>query len=142
MKAFKNRRKIAASSREIFRAFEDSALLAKWWGPDGFTTTSNAFEFKPEGKWKFVMHGPEGKNYPNEMIFQEIVAPNKIVMRHSVEPYFTLTVSIEDVEGGAFINWYQDFDNEEVAKNIAHIVQPGNEQILDKLQALVASSQP
>jgi uncharacterized protein YndB with AHSA1/START domain len=140
MKIFKNQRKIAASSKKIFMAFEDPALLSKWWGPDGFTTTSNAFEFKPKGIWKFVMHGPDGKNYPNEMVFQEIVAPNKIVMRHRVEPYFTLTVTIEDVEGGAVINWHQDFDNEEVARNIAHIAKPANEQILEKLQSLVASS--
>ncbi len=140
MKVFKNQRTITASSKEIFRAFEDPALLAKWWGPDGFTTTSNSFEFKPKGKWEFVMHGPDGKNYPNEMEFQEIVAPNKIVMRHSVEPFFTLTVAIEDVEGGSVINWHQHFDNEEVARNIAHIAKPANEQILEKLQALVASS--
>ena len=63
-------------------------------------------------------------------------------MRHSVEPYFTLTVTIEDIEDGAVINWHQDFDNEEVARNIAHIVKPANEQILEKLQALVAGSQP
>lgn len=140
MKVFENQRKIAASSKEIFKAFKDQALLSKWWGPDGFTITTNTFEFKPKGKWEFVMHGPDGTNYPNEIIFQEITEPNKILMRHSVEPYFTATVTIEDVEGGAVINFHQDFDNEEVAKNIAHMVKPANEQILDKLQALVASS--
>jgi uncharacterized protein YndB with AHSA1/START domain len=86
------------------------------------------------------MHGPDGKDYPNEMVFLEIKAPSKIVMRHSVEPYFTLTVTIQDVEGGAVINWHQDFDSEDVARNIAHIAKPANEQILDKLQALVARS--
>jgi len=86
------------------------------------------------------MHGPDGNNYPNVMVFQEIVAPNIIVMRHSVEPFFTLTINIEDVDGGAVINWHQDFDNEEVARNIAHIVKPANEQILEKLQALIAGS--
>lgn len=87
-----------------------------------------------------MMHGPDGKNYPNEMIFQEIVAPNKIVMRHSVEPYFTLTVTFEDIEDGAIINWHQEFDNEEVARNIAHVIKPSNEQILEKLHAVVASN--
>jgi Activator of Hsp90 ATPase homolog 1-like protein len=86
------------------------------------------------------MHEPDGKNYPNEMVFQKIVAPNKIVMRRSVEPYFTLRVAFEDDEGGAAINWHQDFDNEEVARNIAHIIKPANEQILEKLQAVVASN--
>ena len=140
MIAFENQRNISTSSKEIFKAFEEPSLLAKWWGPDGFTTTTHAFEFKPKGKWEFVMHGPDGTDYPNEIIFQEISEPNKIVMHHSVEPHFTLTVTIEDVEGGAVINWHQNFDNEEVARNIAHIVKPANEQILEKLQALVTNS--
>ena len=140
MIAFENQKNISTSSKEIFKAFEDPSLLAKWWEPDGFTTTTNTFEFKPKGKWEFVMHGPDGTDYPNEIIFQEISEPNKIVMHHSVEPHFTLTVTIEDVEGGAVINWHQNFDNEEVARNIAHIVKPANEQILEKLQALVTNS--
>jgi uncharacterized protein YndB with AHSA1/START domain len=139
MKVFENQKKIAASSIEIFKAFEKQTLLEKWWGPDGFTTTSNAFEFKPKGIWKFVMHGPDGKNYPNKIVFQEISAPHKIVMRHSVEPYFTLTVTIEDIGGGSVINWHQDFDSEDVAQNIAHMAKPANEQILDKLEILVTS---
>jgi len=139
MKVFETKRKISGSSEKLFKAFEDPSLLTKWWGPNGFTTTSNSFEFKPKGSWKFVMHGPDGKNYPNEMIFQEIISPHKIVMRHSVEPHFTLTVTFEDIENSAFINWHQDFDSEEVARNMAHIVKPANEQNLDKLQALVAS---
>lgn len=134
MKVFKNQRKIASSSKEIFKAFEDPALLAKWWGPAGFTNTFNTFEFKPKGKWSFVMHGPDGKNHPNESIFQEIEEPNKVVIRHNCNPYFTLTVTIEDVEGGAAINWFQDFDNEEVVRNIAHILIPANEQILVNLR--------
>ncbi len=97
MKALTHARRISTSSKEIFKAFQDQAMLSKWYGPDGFTTTSHSFEFKPGGKWVFVMHGPDGTNYPNEMIFQEIVEPNKIVMRHSVQPYFTATVTIEDV---------------------------------------------
>jgi hypothetical protein len=86
------------------------------------------------------MHGPDGKTYPNESIFQEIAKPNKIVIRHDCNPYFTLSATIEDIKGGAIIHWHQDFDSEEMAKNIAHIVKPANEQILDKLQALVGVS--
>ena len=140
MKVFIHQRKIATSSQKVFKAFEDPEVLIKWYGPEGFTTTSKSFEFKPGGKWEFVMHGPDGKDYPNEMIFQEIMEPNRIVMRHSIPPYFTATVTIEDVTGGAVVNFHQDFDSEEVAKNMAPIVKPANEQVLNKLQALVTNS--
>ena len=139
MKVFENQKRIPASSKEIFKAFENQELLEKWWGPEGFSTISSTFDFKPNGVWKFVMRGPDGKDYPNEMVFLEIMAPSKIVMRHTVEPYFTLTVTIENYDGGATINWHQDFDSEELAKNIAYIVKPANVQILDKLQSIVVS---
>src|SRR5271169_5570829 len=99
MKVFENQRIISASSKEIFKAFEDPSLLTQWWVPDGFTCTFDLFEFKPQGKWSFIMHGPNGTDYPNEMEFKEIAAPNRVVIRHTVEPYFTLTVTIEDIEG-------------------------------------------
>jgi len=140
MKVFVNQRFINASSAEIFNAFEDPDLLAKWWGPEGFTNTFNTFEFKPTGKWLFVMHGPDGANYNNENIFVEIVKPARLVIRHDCNPYFTLTVTIEPKENGSVISWHQDFDSEDVAEKIAHIIAPANEQNLDKLQALLQHS--
>jgi Activator of Hsp90 ATPase homolog 1-like protein len=86
------------------------------------------------------MHGPDDTNYPNENIFLDIVEPKKIVIRHDCNPYFTLTVTIEEIEGCALLNWEQDFDDEAIAKNVAPIVEPANEQNLDKLQALVTGS--
>lgn len=139
MKAFTHKRTMATSADTIFNAFQDPIVLCKWYGPDGFTTTSHSFEFKPGGKWVFVMHGPNGTDYPNEIVFQVIEAPNRIVMRHSVQPYFNATVTIEDVEEGAVVTFHQEFDSEEVANKMAHIVQPANEQVLDKLRAIVTN---
>src|SRR4029450_11050374 len=65
---FQASRKIAAPPSCVFAAFEDSARLAVWWGPAGFTNTFKTYEFKPGGKWSFTMHGPDGKNYPNEIV--------------------------------------------------------------------------
>jgi uncharacterized protein YndB with AHSA1/START domain len=138
MKAFTHERKIPAPAAAIFKAFHDQTVLCQWYAPDGFTTSSHSFEFKPGGKWVFSMHGPNGANYLNEMVFQEIVEPSKIVMRHGVQPYFTATITIEDAGDDAVITFYQDFDSEELAEAIAYVVQPANEQILDKLQAIVA----
>lgn len=86
------------------------------------------------------MHGQNGAYYHNEIVFEKISAPGKIVMRHAVEPCFTLTVAIEETEDGAVIFWKQDFDSEAVASHLADIVRPANEQIMDKLKALVERS--
>ena len=70
--------------------------------PDGFTTTTHSFEFRPGGVWRFVMHGPYGRDYQNRITFDEIVPPERIVYRHGggedVEPVqFTQTVTFEDL---------------------------------------------
>jgi uncharacterized protein YndB with AHSA1/START domain len=58
-------RSIAGPRRLVFEAYTDARQLAQWWGPNGFTTTTHAFEFRPGGVWDFVMHGPDGTDYPN-----------------------------------------------------------------------------
>lgn len=35
------------------------------------------------GSWDFMMHGPDGRDYPNRIIFIEIVQPERIIYRHS-----------------------------------------------------------
>ena len=47
----------------VFRAFSDPDLLARWWGPEGFTNTFHEFDLRPDGAWRFVMHGPDGTDY-------------------------------------------------------------------------------
>lgn len=59
-------RQFAAAPPQVFRAFSDPAILARWWGPQGFTNTFKVFDMAPGGLWRFVMHGPDGVNYPND----------------------------------------------------------------------------
>jgi uncharacterized protein YndB with AHSA1/START domain len=86
----------------VFSAWTDPRHLAQWWGPNGFTTTTHSFEFRADGVWRFVMHGPDGRDYQNRITFDEIIPPERIVYRHSggddVEPVqFTQTVTFEDL---------------------------------------------
>jgi len=133
MKTFKTSREIPVRPEHIFTAISNPEKLAKWWGPAGFSNTFNRFQFFASGKWSFVMHGPDGRNYPNESEFIEIVPNEKVVIRHHSQPNFTLTILISESEKGSVVNWVQEFDNEEVAKNVAHIVELANEQNLDRL---------
>ena len=140
MKAFKTSRDIPVLPVNIFAAFSHPESLAKWWGPSGFSNTFSQFQFVPGGKWSFVMHGPDGANYVNESEFIDIVPNEKVVIRHHSQPNFTLTITLKSSEKGTVIHWVQEFDDEEVAKNIAHIVEPSNEQNLDRLTAVVCGT--
>jgi uncharacterized protein YndB with AHSA1/START domain len=66
----------------VFKAFTEVRHLSRWWGPDGFTTTTRAFEFREGGVWEFVMHGPDGTDYPDWITWQEIVPPERIALLH------------------------------------------------------------
>ena len=68
--------------RLVFEAFTDARHLGQWWGPNGFTTTTRAFEFRPGGVWDFIMHGPDGADLPNWIEWREIVPPERIVYLH------------------------------------------------------------
>lgn len=89
----------------VFEAWTDPAHLSRWWGPDGFSTTTSAFDMRPGGVWRFVMHGPNGRDYENRITFDEIVAPERIRYHHTgggdVEPVqFKTTVTFHDLGGG------------------------------------------
>ena len=103
--------RIFAAPRElVWTAWTAPEHLARWWGPIGFSTTTRAFDFRPGGVWRFVMHGPDGRDYQNRIVFDEIVPPERIVYRHDggedVEPVrFSQTVLFEDVGGRTRMTW-------------------------------------
>jgi hypothetical protein len=138
MKTFQTSREFNCTPEAIFAAIANPESLARWWGPNGFTNTFQLFEFEPGGKWSFVMHGPDGTNYPNESEFLEIVPDEKVVIRHVCEPFFTLTIQISATYMGSIVYWHQDFDSEDVAERIASVVIPANEENLDRLEKEVA----
>jgi uncharacterized protein YndB with AHSA1/START domain len=129
---------IAADPRRVFAACEQPELFARWWGPAGFTNTFERFEFTPGGRWVFVMHAPNGVDYPNECVFREIVPGAKLVIEHVVQPWFTLTLTLTPRDGQTHLAWVQAFASPAVAASLRAICQPANEQNLDRLQALLA----
>ncbi len=137
MKTFYTSREIAATPEQVFAAISDPQRLARWWGPAGFTNTFSACEFKNGGRWSFVMHGPDGHNYPNECVFADIDSPRRVVIQHVVEPLFRLTILLSSTAAGTLVAWSQAFDSSDIASRIEHIVVPANEQNLDRLSAEV-----
>ena len=141
MSTFKTSRTFAAPPEAVFAAFAVPERLAKWWGPDGFSNTFETFEFKPGGLWRFTMHGPDGTNYPNESTFVTIVPVRKIVIdvQHLSRHHFTLTIELARMAAGTLVTWEQAFENPDEAISVKHIVEPANEQNLNRWQAEIAA---
>jgi uncharacterized protein YndB with AHSA1/START domain len=75
-------RVISAPRELVFEAFTEVRHLSRWWGPEGFTTTTRAFEFRVGGEWDFVMHGPDGTDYQEWISWTEIARPERIALLH------------------------------------------------------------
>lgn len=133
MTTFNTSREIPAAVEQVFAAISDPERLARWWGPAGFTNTFHVCEFKTGGRWSFIMHGPDGHNYPNENVFTEIDPPAKVVIQHISEPKFRLTIVLASSAAGTLLSWSQAFEDSDVARRVESIVVPANEQNLDRL---------
>jgi uncharacterized protein YndB with AHSA1/START domain len=75
-------RDISAPRELVFEAFTQVRHLSRWWGPEGFTTSTRSFEFSAGGDWDFVMHGPDGTDYQEWITWTEIVPPERIALVH------------------------------------------------------------
>lgn len=67
----------------VFKAWTDPALMAKWWGPNEFTTPICELDVRPGGKLLVVMHGPKNTDFdldfPMTGTYQEVVPPTRLV---------------------------------------------------------------
>ena len=73
---------IDAPQELVFEAFTEVRHLSRWWGPEGFSTTTRSFEFREGGAWDFVMHGPDGTDYQEWITWTGIVPPVEIALLH------------------------------------------------------------
>ena len=142
MTTFSTSREIPAPASAVFAAFEDPERLARWWGPDGFTSTFHRFEFVPGGHWVLTLHGPDGKSFPNESVFTAIEANRRIVIWHESGHQFELTVTLQERPTGTLVLWEQAFVDPAEAEAVRHVVEPANEQNLDRLTREVTSRVP
>lgn len=140
MTTFRTNRDIEATPDEVFAAFTNPERLARWWGPAGFTNTFNLCDFKPGGRWSYVMHGPEAGHYQNESVFEEIESGKKVVIRHESNPRYRLVITLARTANGTDVLWEQTFDSEEIARRVEKVVVQANEENLDRLMAEVRRS--
>lgn len=98
-------RTVDAPREKVWKAFTQPEHLVHWWGPDGFRNTFHEFVFRVGGVWRFMMHGPDGTDYPNRIVFDEIVEHERIAYTHDddsdTQPghVFQSTVTFEDLGG-------------------------------------------
>jgi uncharacterized protein YndB with AHSA1/START domain len=127
------RKLIHARAADVYAAISDPARVARWWGPKGFRNTIHEFDFRPGGRWRLTMHGPDGRDHPNESRFVRIVPNEAIEIEHLSGHHFSLSIELIEQGANTIVAWRQTFDTIEHYERIAGFVAAANEQNLDRL---------
>lgn len=132
----------------VFQMWIDPQHVGKWWGPNGFSITTHEMDVRPGGHWRFIMHGPDGTDYANHIVYIEIARPERIVYKHEPEPgteavRFETTVTFEDINGKTRLTMRALFPS---AKAREHVIAKygaieGMYQHLERLEDLLSQLQ-
>lgn len=132
---FVTTRVIDAPRELVFRAFTEPEHLALWWGPKDFRNTFQEFDLRPGGHWRFVMHGPDGQDYKNHTVFQEVVKPERIVFEHASGPHYHMIQTYEDLGDQTRLTWRMRFATAGGYDMVKGFVPRCNEENFDRLEA-------
>ena len=104
----------------IWKMFSDPFHLVRWWGPKGFTNPVCELDFRVGGRWYHVMRGPDGRDFPADSTFIEIVPPERIVYRNRVveseafdgnpPPSFKRTLTFTEANGVTTLRLFAEFE--------------------------------
>jgi len=135
-------RVIDAPKELVFKMWTDPAHVGKWWGPRGFTTTTHSIDIRPGGTWKFVMHGPDGRDYDNEIRYVDIQAPDLIIYDH-VPAHHRSTITFEEEGNATRVTVHMLFETPELRKEVIekHGAEVGLKQHLEALADEVLKEQ-
>jgi uncharacterized protein YndB with AHSA1/START domain len=124
----------------VFQAWTDPAHLIHWYGPKGFTTTVHQMDVRPGGEWRLTMHGPDGRDYKNRLLFVEVKKPERLVYKHEPEEgsepvTFETTVTFAEEQGKTRLTLRMLFPTHEERQHVVKMygAVEGGRQTLGKL---------
>ena len=123
----------------VWEVWTNPDHLKEWWGPDGFSLTTDSMRLEPGHCWNFVMHGM-GRDWDNKIEYTEVKKPNLLAYKHSGaenEDYnFTVTVTFEELDGKTLLTMKSVFKSaaifDELNKKVNAI--EGGKQTLNRLE--------
>jgi uncharacterized protein YndB with AHSA1/START domain len=119
----------------VFLAWTDPDHLKNWWGPAGFTNTFYEFDLRPGGRWRFMMHGPDKGNYPNECEFIKIERPSLITWQRISKPIFQVVANFKEVSADrTSIVFKMIFNSAAESDKLRGFVPEKNEENFDRLE--------
>lgn len=131
----------------LWTAWSEPRHLHRWFGPTGYNTTTHEFAFVPGGVWRFVMHGPDGTDTPNTIVFRELDPPSRLVYENSWERPglrldFTVAVAFVAEDAGTRLSIHFTFANAEALRIATeqYGVREGGVQTLARFEEYVRAT--
>lgn len=129
----------------VFKAFTNPKHIVHWWGPNGFTNTIHEMSVRPGGVWRFMMHGPDGTDWPNKIVYLEVVEPERLVYTHGDDSdsdvgQFHVTVTFETQGQKTLLTMRSLFATAAECEQVKQFgAIEGGQQTLDHLEAYLAN---
>ena len=135
---------VVDSPRErIFSALTESAELARWWGPHGFTMPEIDLDLRVGGGYRFTMQPPGGNRFHLAGTFLEIEPPRRLVYTFGYEepdPDDRQTVVALSLETTGHVTAVSLSQGEFATEARLELHRSGWTDSLEKLRALTESS--
>lgn len=80
----------------VFEVWTQPQHITKWWGPNGFTNTTQKMDVRNGGVWDSIMHGPDGTDYKNHIVYNEVTPPERLIYTHESGPKFQAIITFEE----------------------------------------------
>ena len=137
------RRVLPAAPSVVFAAFADPALLAKWWGPNGFTIPALEFDPRVGGGYRIEMQPPDGEAFHLKGEFREVDPPARLAFTFAWAP-----PDPDDVETEVGLSFSGQGDSTEVdltqgafkTEERLALHRAGWTESFDRLERLIAAS--
>jgi uncharacterized protein YndB with AHSA1/START domain len=78
-------REFDAPRRLVFESLSRPEHLRRWWGPRGTKMVGCEMDFRPGGRYRFVLRRDNGPEYAFRGEYREIVPPEKVVQTFEFE---------------------------------------------------------
>jgi len=126
----------------VFEVWTKPEHLDKWWGPSGYTTTTQSFLFQVGGEWIYQMKHDQHGDFPNFTKYVEIVPNEKIVYDHGAHKnedfWFQSVATFEETEGKTKVTLVLTFPTKEACEQTKKFgAESGGHETLKKLEQYV-----
>lgn len=149
-------REFDAPREKVFKAWAEPEIIARWWGPKGYSVPFCTVDFRVGGTWRYCMRSPQKIDIWCAGMYNEIDQPKKIVstdyfcdkqgnkisptqlgMPEGIPDEMILTITFEELGKRTRLTVTQNLP-EDVAENIGAF--DGWNESFDRLAAELASA--